>query len=645
MSAIIGIYYRDGRPVAESTVATMLEALAHRGSDASRGWCGGAVGLGQVMLWTTPESTKEELPLIDDSSSLVITADARIDNRDELLSELYGSRVDGAGVSDSELILTGYQKWGRACVEKFVGDFAFVVWDPMNQRIFCARDHFGVRPFYYFLSDKMFVFATEVKALLCVPGVPRRLNELKVADFLAGIDEDKEITPYEQILRLPPAHSLEVEKNAHKLKNYWSLNPSYELRLNSNQEYAEAFREQFCEAVHCRLRSAFPVGSMLSGGLDSSSITCVARNLNVPSGQTLRTFSAIYDNAKQSDERPFIKTVLAQNGVQPTYVRVDESTPLTGFKDSRWNQDDFIASGNHFIQLALCRAASNQGVRVLLDGYDGDTTVSHGTGYLIELARAKRWFKLGRESWGYASHFDNVRGSEVFWWYLRRYVLDPNMPEALKPSWRKLRAIPRRLRPRSGKQRLTTFPRILNSDFARRIKLEERRQEMKKVRSKGTLDNERQAHHSRLTWALITGAVESLNKIGGTFGIEYRFPFFDKRLAEFCLSLPPEQKLDGGWNRVVMRRAMEGILPREVQWRGGKGDMTANFESGLRAERDQIEDLLMTQSELVAPYVEIGSVRAAYQRFIDDQAGESDVLAVWRTVSLALWLRATEIQS
>ena len=140
MSAIIGIYYRDGRPVAESTVATMLEALAHRGSDASRGWCGGAVGLGQVMLWTTPESTKEELPLIDDSSSLVITADARIDNRDELLSELYGSRVDGAGVSDSELILTGYQKWGRACVEKFVGDFAFVVWDRVRRTAFAARD-------------------------------------------------------------------------------------------------------------------------------------------------------------------------------------------------------------------------------------------------------------------------------------------------------------------------------------------------------------------------------------------------------------------------------------------------------------------------------------------------------------------------
>lgn len=645
MSAIVGIYYRDGRPVAESTVAEMLKRLAHRGTDGSSLWCGGAVGLGQVMLWTTPESLKERLPLVDSAANLVLTADARIDNRDELLPELFGSNVDGASISDSEVILAGYKKWGRDCPEKFVGDFAFAVWDPKNTRIFCARDHFGLRPFHYFLSDQMFVFATELKALLCVPGVPRRLNELRVADFLAGIDEDKEITPYQQILRLPPAHSLEVTEHGRHLKNYWNLDPSRELRLNSNEEYADAFREQFTEAVRCRLRSAFPVGSMLSGGLDSSSITCVARDLSAASGQSLRTFSAIYDNARQSDERPYIGTVLAQNGVKPNYVRADESTPLAEFADVVWQQDDFITSGNHFIQRELCRAAAGQGVRVVLDGYDGDTTVSHGTGYLIELARTGRWLKLSRESRGYTRHFDNVTAPEVFWWYLRRYWVDLHMPPALKPAWRKLRAIPRRLRPRTGPARLTEFPQIINSDFARRIGLAERRQAMKKVRSNGPLTTERQAHYSRLTWALMTGALESLNKVGGACGVEYRFPFFDKRLAEFCLSLPPEQKLNRGWNRIVMRRAMEGILPKEVQWRGGKGDLSANFERGMRAERDQIDELLITDSQVIERYVDIGSVRAAYQRFSNDEAGESDVMTVWRSVSLALWLRATEIES
>ena len=156
------------------------------------------------------------------------------------------------------------------------------------------------------------------------------------------------------------------------------------------------------------------------------------------------------------------------------------------------------------------------------------------------------------------------------------------------------------LRPaQAGSARLTEFPQIINSDFARRIGLAERRQAMKKVRSNGPLTTERQAHYSRLTWALMTGALESLNKVGGACGVEYRFPFFDKRLAEFCLSLPPEQKLNRGWNRIVMRRAMEGILPKEVQWRGGKGDLSANFERGMRAERDQMTMLIIGHPEAV----------------------------------------------
>ncbi len=645
MSAIVGIYYRDGRTVPESSVNQMLKRLAHRGPDGSSAWCNGAVGLGHAMLWTTPESLKERLPLVDRAADLVLTADARIDNREELLKELYDRDDDATDISDSELILAGYKKWGNGCPEKFVGDFAFAIWDSRNQKIFCARDHFGVKPFHYYLSDKVFVFATEIKALLCLPEVPHRLNELRVADFLAGIDEDKEITSYHQILRLRPAHSLEVGKQAQHLKSYWELNPSYELRMGSNEEYAEAFREQFTEAVRCRMRSAFPVGSMLSGGLDSSAITCVARNLNAANSSSLQTFSAIYDKVKESDERPFINTVLAQNGVKPNFVHGDELTPLEDFKNAIWHQEDFIVSGNHFIQWGLCRAAAEQGVRVVLDGYDGDTTVSHGTGYLVELARARRWIELSKESRGYAKHFDNLAPWGVFWWYLRRYWLDPNLPDAVKPAWRKLRSVSARLRPAPvGSARLTTFPQILNSDFARRIGLEDRRRAMKKVRSNGPLTTERQAHYSRLTWALMTGALESLNKVGGAFGVEYRFPFFDKRLAEFCLSLPGEQKLNRGWNRVVMRRAMEGILPREVQWRGGKGDLTANFERGMRAERDRIEDVIIGHPETIERYVDVAAVRAAYKRFIDNQAGESDVMAIWRSVSLGLWLRTTEIK-
>src|SRR6267142_6895205 len=277
MSAILGIYYLDSRPVDRMDLDRMIETLAHRGSDGSGVWNDKSVGLGHRMLWTTPESLHERLPLAKDG--LTITADARIDNRDELINLLRLPPRPSESISDSELILAAYELWGEHCPEKLLGDFAFAIWDSRKQLLFCARDHFGVKPFYYYSSDKVFTFATEIKALLRLPEVPRQLNETKIAAHLTSIDIDKEITLYRDILRLPPAHSIKVNREGIRVQSYWSLDPSRSQVMRSDEEYAEAFRELFTEAVRCRLRSAFPLGFMLSGGLDSSSVTCVARNL------------------------------------------------------------------------------------------------------------------------------------------------------------------------------------------------------------------------------------------------------------------------------------------------------------------------------------------------------------------------------
>jgi asparagine synthase (glutamine-hydrolysing) len=183
-------------------------------------------------------------------------------------------------VSDSQLILAAYIKWGEDCPQHLLGDFIFVIWDGHKQQLFCARDHFGVKPFYYhYAAGKRFAFATEIKAVLGLPDVPRQLNEVRVAEHLLELNEDPTITLYEDILRLPAAHSMTVSRKGIQQQRYWSLDPTRELRLGSDEEYAQKFREIFTEAVRCRLRSAFPVGSTLSGGLDSSSIVCVARKL------------------------------------------------------------------------------------------------------------------------------------------------------------------------------------------------------------------------------------------------------------------------------------------------------------------------------------------------------------------------------
>lgn len=208
MSAIAGLYRRDGRPVDRAELERMTARLAHRGPDAAGAWIQGPVGLGHRMLWTTPESHQERLPLASDSGDVAITADARIDNRDELIAALGLSDRRGVGLTDSELISCAYARWGEDSPKRLIGDFAFALWDKRRQFLFCARDHSGVKPFYYHLSDRIFVLGSEIKALFSLETVPRQLNQVRVADHLAGLFEDESITFFDAFCGFPLATAL-----------------------------------------------------------------------------------------------------------------------------------------------------------------------------------------------------------------------------------------------------------------------------------------------------------------------------------------------------------------------------------------------------------------------------------------------------
>src|SRR3989449_1054025 len=338
MSGIAGLWRLGGQPVEPAELESMTARLAHRGPDGTGAWREGPVALGHGMLHTTPESLREQQPLVGTRGDLVLAADARIDNRGELCSLLPAP----SDATDADLILAAYERWDETCPEHLLGDFAFAIWDAREQRLFCARDHFGVKPFYYHHRlGRLFAFASEIKGLLALPDVPRRLNETRVADYLVPLLEDKEITFYEEIVRLPPAHWMTVDREGIRRQEYWSLDPEREIRLGSDDEYAAAFREIFTEAVRCRLRSAFPVGSMLSGGLDSSSIVCVARELLAQGGcPRPHTFSAVFDDVPECDERRYIETVLSGGGVEPHLIRGDKVNPVERLEQDLVQQDE-----------------------------------------------------------------------------------------------------------------------------------------------------------------------------------------------------------------------------------------------------------------------------------------------------------------
>lgn len=667
MSAIVGIHYLNGRPVDRRDLERMTTTLSHRGPDEAGVWYEGTIGLGHRMLWTTPESLEEKLPFVCRSADLVVTADARLDNRSELIAALgLVARVPG-GIADSELILAAYEKWGERCPERLLGDFAFVLWDRRQHKLFCARDHLGVKPlYYYYHPDRLFACASEIKALLCLPEIPRRLNEIRVADYLADVFEDKTNTFYQDILRLPPAHSVTVSAQGIRLHCYWSLAPSSEIRLGADEDYAAAFRDIFTEAVRCRLRSAFPPGSHLSGGLDSSSVTCVARKLleETPTHQ-LHTFSNIFDDVSQCDERPFINAILAQGGYLPHYVHADRSSPLIDLERVFWHQDEPSIGPNHFLPWELNRAALQAGARVVLDGFDGDTTVSHGAVRFTELAYAGEWETFSQEANAVSQYF-KVSPLGL----LQTYGLTYLEELARRQRWiafassinqiNKYFQVSRRellwqhgLKPlipsgplRGKKSSRPDIDSLLNPDFARQVGLQERVRALNGERARPSR-TVREDQWRTLTSGLFPRVLELSDRCAAAFSIEVRHPFMDKRLIEFCLALPSEQKLNQGWSRIVMRRAMTGILPEEIRWRGGKTDMNPNFlHRLLTADRKALEEVILQSSVNIEKYVDIQALRLAYQRLIfPNKAKIGDAMTVWKATTLAYWLRHVGLEA
>jgi asparagine synthase (glutamine-hydrolysing) len=629
MSGIVGIHRLDDRLADPLVLSVMLDAIAHRGPHGASQWMEGQVGFGHRMLCTMPGMTEERFPLLSRSGNLVLTADARIDNREELLAALDMHEPSEGKVGDGQLILGAYEKWQERCPEKLVGDFAFVIWDRPNRALFCARDHLGVRPFYYYHRPaRAFMFASEIKALACSTEVPLRLNEMRVADYLLDLVEFPADTFYLDILRLPPGHVLVVQRGIVSVRRYWSPDPAREMRLASDQDYAEAFGHLFTLAVRSRLRSISPLGVCLSGGLDSSAVACVARENLARDGRTkLKAFSLLFEGAPGGDERTYIHAVTDQGGIEPHYIHADSIGPLADL-DLLLHQYEAPLDNPHVPSgWALWREVHRQGVDVLLDGVDGDVTLSYSFHYLAELARQGRWPTLMREAVGLSRHFYSEQVSPFsIIWRLAITPLFPSLGRRLRPSSPPSGALPH------------DVGALINPDFARRLNVASRLRQLAQMQRR--IKTSRQAHCSELANGVVAHGLESTNKLTSAFGIEPRHPFFDKRLVDFCLALPREQRTRDGWTRVIVRRALGERLPQAVRSRGSKWTPNQFFALRFLAqEKDRLEDLILNDSEVIEPYVNVTVARDVYRRHLV-QPTVGDAYVLWTVANLALWLPA-----
>jgi asparagine synthase (glutamine-hydrolysing) len=606
VSGIAGVVRFDGAPVLPSDVDRMIGAIAHRGPDGIDTWINGSVGLANGMLRTTPESVEERLPLVEDG--LVVVADARIDNR----IALTGSLGLPSSVPDSRVILAAYRRWRDRCPERLIGDFAFAIWDERRRTLLLARDHMGVRPLVWFRSGSLFAFASQERALLALPEVPSKPDEIAIADVLVASLEDTERTLYDGIRRLPPHHALSVSMHHGivRSRSYWQLDASRELRLRSDRDYEDRFRATFLEAVRARTRSIGPVATELSGGLDSAAVTCATRDLREG---PLDAFSIVFDEPG-SDERRFVDTVVASGGIRSTKIVVDELLALR-LDDLLEPQDGPFASLTVVMETALIAAAASSGCRVLLGGFDGDVVVSHGLERLPHLLRRGRVGTLRSEVSAVAP-----RLGLSTWEAWRSYVLAPVAPAFAQRLWSAYHG-------QDGHGWASWAP--IDPAFARRVGLPARLASLSRRSA-----SSREEHRDQLASGVLPSALEIRDRIGAAAGVELRHPFFDVRLVELCLAMPDGQKMRNGWTRSIQRRALAGIVPDEILRRTDKGRMNdALFVGLVEAQREILDGLDGSDWGEAGRFLSLPMLRSA--RASNDRG---ELAGLWQGLALARWL-------
>lgn len=619
MSGLVAVWRRDGRPVDRADLERMLERLTPRGPDGGGAWIDGPVALGHRLLRTTPQAAHDKLPLVAPGGDLVVTADLRLDDRAGLAAELGLARHDPDGIGDAELVLRAWERWGLETPARLLGDFALVVWDARRRVLACARDAAGVRPLYYHRGDRLVAVASEVKALLALPDVPRDLDEVRLAaHFVPGLYEPAR-TSYAAVRRLLPGHRLVLGEGDEAPRAYWRLDPAREVRYGSDEAYAEAFRALFTDAVRQRLRSHGPVAAALSGGLDSSSVVAVARAVGAAVGTgPLPTYSAVFPTIPGCDERPYIGAVVAQGGLAPRVLEADRLDPLGDLDRTPWQEDETFHAPGYYMHWALYRQARADGVRVFLEGTGGDLAVSHGLGALQDLARRGRWLALARQARDVGRAFDRPA------WRVLRGVAAAVAPRPVWRAWARLRGWGRPWDP------------LLRGEFARRIGVEER------LRSRAPEpdgDRVRRVHWRGLTSSALTHILESLDVAAAGVGLETRDPFLDRRVMEFCLALPPDQKIRGGRTRIILRHAVGPLLPAEIRERPGKAPLELMLPAALATYgRHRLAALMEDARRVLAPYVDLDVLDRRYRRYLARTA-PADVRAVWRIATLTLWLR------
>lgn len=644
MSGICGVYhYGDSSPVDKELLLRMRDAASGRGPDGAGHYLKENIGLGHRLLRTTPESAEEQQPA-SNHHGLWIVADARIDNRAEL-DAIFSSQSDWPPTDRSKLpdvayILRAYETWGGEAPLHLLGDFAFAIWDKPRQTLFCARDPIGLKPFVYHQDHKRFLFGSEIRQILQDPAVPRDPNLAHLGEILIISFSNREESPYLAIRRLPPGHLIRSRRGLFEIKPYWSWNPDKEpVSRASLEDNAERFRAIFEEAVRCRLRVPvnYRVGSLLSGGLDSSSVVSAAASLLGP-GISFPVFNLNFKrynpamrlkNTDGVDENLYFNSVVQAWNLEPHRLEIDGQGPLDDLSKlfSIHKSPLFFPNLAYFHRLFELAPALN--TRVMLHGDGGDEMFFPGPYCSARDFWKGHFFRFFRDCAG--RH--RLRGTPYASMLMSLIRAFP--PARLKKFLRHFKK---------------TIPGLISPAFSTRVDLERRSKFDCRWDPSFHTASRSYATHVWLQSNLALLAIEALDRSAAANQIEIRTPFFDLRVMKFMAGIPWYQKTFEGTKKVLLREAMRKILPSQVCKRMQKAEFGPGIIEALRRHADPALRACFSEPHpLLAEMTNPLEVKKLYEKFFSPTVvtrewnSAQSFWHLWYVVSVDQWARYEQI--
>ncbi len=629
MCGIAGIVGLDGRPVPrlEQCLRAADRMIAHRGPDGHGLWINErqCVGLLHRRLAIIDLTESGHQPMTAPNGT-VITYNGEIYNYIELRDELK-AHWDFRSTSDTEVILAAYERWGDTCVDHLRGMFAFAIWDEKRQRLFCARDRFGIKPFYYADLGGRLYFASEAKVLL--PFLPDIATDSEaLAEYLTFQYTIGDKTLFKHVYQLAPGHLLVAERGGFNVRRYWDVR--YEIDYSHTPAYFETrLRELVNDSVAVHLRSDVPVGAYISGGVDSSLMARLAAGADA---QNRHGFHGRFTDYSGYDESRYAELAAAQSGIDLHVRDITARDFRDKLQDVIWHLDFPVAGPGSFPQFMVSELAA-QSVKVVLGGQGGDEEFGGYARYLI--AYFEQCIKAAIEG-TYKS------GNYVV--TIESIVPNLGLLREYKPMMREFW--------REG---------LFDSLDARYFRLIDRSSDMAQEVDWNSLDKERvfsafkaifnnrenvahEAYFDKMTHfdfkCLLPALLQVEDRMSMAHGLESRVPFLDHPLVEFAATIPADVKFGGGNSKHLLKKAFAADLPEEIVNRRDKMGFPVPLKEWFQNElRDFVGDMFGSNAARHRPFMNADAVLANF-----DKAGQFS-RKTWGLLSLEVWHRTFHDQA